>query len=195
MSMNLENKVSRLPDYYDKTEQTSNNWKILEIAARAKQLSKEDCDAVRDSADISTASGKQLDIWGDMLGVKRGEATDEAYRIKLLIKQMQNKIQPDYTSWYSAMLEIFQCPSNELEIQRAEDPMAYRFIKFPYARLNDIGMTVPEATELIRVTAPVTVAFESVEYNTWGIIASFTWQDVASNNHTWQDVLESADFR
>ena len=195
MSMNLENKVDRLPDYYDKTKQTSNNWKILELAAEAKRMLKEDMDDTRDASDIMSATGVQLDVWGDILGVQRAGASDEAYRIKLLIQQMRNKIQPDYTSWYNAMLEIFQCEPEDLEIARTENPMEYRFVKFPYARLNDIGMTVPEATELIRTTAPVTVAFETIEYNTWGIIAGFTWQDVADNNHTWQDVLESADFR
>ena len=92
MSMNLENKVDQLPDYYDKTKQTSNNWKILELAAEAKRMLKEDMDDTRDASDIMSATGKQLDVWGDILGVQRAGASDEAYRIKLLIQQMRNKI-------------------------------------------------------------------------------------------------------
>ena len=51
MSMDLTNKVSRLPDYYDKTEGESNNWKILELSREAKQDFKDTLDGIREASD------------------------------------------------------------------------------------------------------------------------------------------------
>ena len=195
MSMDLENKVWRLPDYYDKTEETSNNWKILEIARDGKESISDSIDEIRAASDFKEASGAALDIWGSIYGVDRNGDSDDLYRVRISIQQLKDKVQVDYTSWYSTILEIFSCTSDELEIESTGNPFEYRFSKFPYSRCNELGISVEQAEELIRASLPVTGDFETLLINTWANIANYTWQFVESNNHPWNDVLFSSDFR
>lgn len=195
MSMDLENKAWRLPDYYDKTEETSNNWKILEIARDGKESISDSIDEIRAASDFKEASGTALDIWGAIYGVDRNGDSDDLYRVRISIQQLKDKVQVDYTSWYSTILEIFSCTSDELEIESTGNPFEYRFSKFPYSRCNELGISVEQAEELIRASLPVTSDFETLLINTWANIANYTWQFVESNNHTWDDVLFSSDFR
>lgn len=195
MSMDLTNKVSRLPDYYDKTEETSNNWKILELARAAKQDLKDVLDDIRASSDLLHASGAALDIWGGIYGVTRNGDSDELYLIRIQIAQLKDKVQVDYTSWYRTILEIFGCTSDELEIEATGHPFEYRFTKFPFSKCNELGITVEQAEELILNSLPVTSDFETLVVNHWSNIANYTWAQVASGGHTWDDVLRSADFR
>ena len=195
MSMDLENKVSRLPDYYDKTEGESNNWKILELARSAKQDFKDVLDDIREAADITNASGAALDVWGSIYGVTRDGNSDDLYRIRIRIAQLKDKVQVDYSSWYRTILEIFDCTPAQLEIESTGNPFEYRFTKFPFSRCNELGITVEQAEKMILDSLPVTSDFETLMYNSWANIARYIWDIVESDGHTWNDVLLSGDFR
>ena len=195
MSMDLTNKVGRLPDYYRKTEGSSNNWKILELSRLAKKDFADTLESIRSASNLLEASGTALDIWGSIYNVPRGDDSDDLYRIRIQIAQLKDKAQIDYTSWYHMILEIFSCRSDQLEIESTGNPFEYRFIKFPFARCNELGITVDQAEELILNSLPITSNFESLRANHWSNIANYTWAEVAANNHTWNDVLLSADFR
>lgn len=195
MSMDLENKVWRLPDYYDKTEETSNNWKILEVVRDGKESISDSIDEIRAASDFKEAAGAALDIWGSIYGVDRNGDSDDLYRIRISIQQLKDKVQVDYTSWYSTILEIFSCTSDELEIESTGNPFEYRFTKFPFSKCNELGITVEQAEEMILNSLPVTSDFETLQVNHWSNIANYTWAQVADSGHTWNDVLLSADFR
>ena len=57
--MDLKNKISRLPDCYDKRN-TSNNWKILEMVRSAKEDIAKDLESIRSASDIESAEGAAL---------------------------------------------------------------------------------------------------------------------------------------
>ena len=194
MSMDLTNKVGRLPDYYDKRE-SSNNRKILELARQAKQDFADTLDDIRAASDMLEATGEALDIWGSIYGVDREGDSDDAYRLRIQIAQLKDKVQIDYSSWYRTILEIFDCEPETLEIESTGDPFEYRFVKFPFSRCNELGITVERAEELILDSLPVTSNIETLQTNHWSNIANFTWAEVKANGRTWRDVLLSADFR
>lgn len=195
MSMDLTNKVWRLPDYYNKKEQTSNNWKILEMSRAAKQDFYDTLEGIRRASDLLTAVNASLDIWGSIYGVARGDDSDDLYRIRIRIAQLNDKVQTDYASWYRMIIEVFDCTPDQLEIASTGNPFEYRFIKFPFAKCNELGITVEQAEALILKSLPITSNFETLRANFWANIANYTWTDVAANNHTWDDVLSSYDFR
>ena len=193
--MDLSNKVTRLPDYYNKAENTSNNWKILELAREAKQDFKDTLDDIREASDVTDAEGPALDVWGSIYGVTRNGDSGELYRIRIQIAQLKDKVQVDYSSWYRTILEIFDCTSDVLEIEATGNPFEYRFTKFPFSKCNELGITVEQAEDMILNSLPVTSDFETLQVNHWSNIANYTWAQVADSGHTWNDVLLSADFR
>lgn len=194
MSMELTNKAGRLPDYYDKQE-SSNNWKILELSRMAKQDFADTLDGIRTAADPVEATGEALDVWGAIYGVSRGDDSDDLYRIRIQLAQLRDKGQIDYSSWYRTVLEIFDCTADQLEIVSTGNPFEYRFNKFPFAKCNELGISIEQAEEMILSLLPITSNFETLQSNHWSNIANFTWGEVSSNGRTWSDVLLSADFR
>lgn len=193
MSMDLTNKVSRLPDYYDKTEGESNNWKILELSREAKQDFKDVLDDIRSASAIGSASGSALDVWGSIYGILRDGDSDEVFRMRIQIQQLRDKVQVDYSSWYRTILEIFQCRPEQLVIESSGHPFGYRFSKFPYSRCNEIGLDVEKAEKMIIESLPVTADLETIIINHWSNIANYSW--TYTGRYTWDDVLHSSAFR
>lgn len=191
--MDLENKVKRLPDYYDKSENTSNNWKILEIAHLDKQDLKDCLDGIRESSDLLLATGAALDVWGSIYGEARNGDSDAVFLIRIRVAQLKDKVQVDYSSWYRTILEIFGCQPDELEIVGTGNPFEYRFVRFPYGRCNEIGITVGQAETLIMNSLPITGNFETLQVNHWSNIKNYTWVYVSA--YTWNDVLHNSAFR
>ena len=68
--------VDNLPDAYRK-DTDSNNYKILNIQKIEIDGIKEDTEDVYNTLDLDQATGKTLDLYGDMLGQARGFATDD----------------------------------------------------------------------------------------------------------------------
>lgn len=192
-SMNLENKVKRLPDYYDKREGASNNWKILEMARLAKQDLKDNLDGIRDSSDLLHASGAALDVWGSVYGEARNGDSDAVYLIRIQVAQLKDKVQVDYSSWYRTILEVFGCQPEELEIIGTGNPFEYRFVRFPYGRCNELGITIEQVEALILNSLPITGNIETLQVNHWSNIANYTWKYASA--YTWDDVLHSGAFR
>ena len=70
--------VSRLPDCYRKDSE-SNNYKLLELGRMATAELRDDIQAVLDCLDLNQATGKTLELYGDMMGQRRGLLNDEQY--------------------------------------------------------------------------------------------------------------------
>ena len=86
--------VERLPDCYRKDED-SNNHKLLELERLATEELRLDIKTVLDSLDLNQANGNTLDLYGDMLGQRRGLLNDEQYRYMILARIGRNVVQGD----------------------------------------------------------------------------------------------------
>ena len=94
--------VSRLPDCYRKDSE-SNNYKLLELGRMATAELRDDIQAVLDCLDLNQAAGKTLELYGDMMGQRRGLLNDEQYRYMILSQIGRNVVQGDYNSIMRAL--------------------------------------------------------------------------------------------
>lgn len=153
--------IKNLPDTYDKRE-SSNNYKILNIAQGIATDIKKDIEDVHNSLDIERATGKTLDLYGEMLGQPRGYATDPQYRVMLKAKIMRNSMNGDYNSLIKAACLMFNCEPNEFCIVEGEAPATVDVINLPYRVLNYVGVTAEQAVDLVEVLLPVGVTLNSI---------------------------------
>ena len=162
--MDLKNKIGRLPDCYDKRN-TSNNWKILELARSAKEDIAKDLESIRSASDIESAEGAALDVFGRVYKVQRGRMSDAAYRMLILQARALKNLRADYESVYAMALSIFGCSPDELKISEAEEPFSYRIERFPMQAVKRAGMDIDQATKLLGELVPLTGRFVSKIYD------------------------------
>lgn len=162
--MKPENKAYRLPDYYDKRERKSNNWKILELQRQGIALLNDEVEQMRNTSDVLKASGSQLDTWGKTLDVKRNGLSDEKYRTQILLQIARNMIQPDYASWYQMVLDTLQCSPTDLKLSGTGKPFEYRFDRFPVKTIEKTGFDLASVLGLIEEILPLTGRLTDLTY-------------------------------
>ena len=153
--------VERLPDCYRK-DQESNNVKMLELGRLAAEQLRADIRAVLESLDLGHATGKTLDLYGDMLGQRRGLLNDEQYRYMLLSKIGRNTVQGDYNSIMATLVLMFgsqmgDITLDDLEIEEEERPCVVKLTKFPVQILLNAGFSSRQAVAMIESLLPICV--------------------------------------
>lgn len=153
--------VERLPDCYRK-DQESNNVKILELGRLAAEQLRADIRAVLESLDLGHATGKTLDLYGDMLGQRRGLLNDEQYRYMLLSKIGRNTVQGDYKSIMATLVLMFgsqmgDITLDDLEVEEEERPCVVKLTKFPVQILISAGFSSRQAVAMIESLLPICV--------------------------------------
>ena len=101
--------------------------KMLELGRLAAEQLRADIRAVLESLDLGHATGKTLDLYGDMLGQRRGLLNDEQYRYMLLSKIGRNTVQGDYNSIMNTLVLMFgsqmgDITLDDLEVEEEERP-------------------------------------------------------------------------
>lgn len=157
--------VERLPDCYRKDED-SNNHKLLELERLATEELRLDIKTVLDSLDLNQANGNTLDLYGDMLGQRRGLLNDEQYRYMILARIGRNVVQGDYNSVMSALILMFGSQAgditlDDLEIVEGERPCVVRLTKFPVYVLINAGFSSRQAVAMIESLLPVCVTLSA----------------------------------
>lgn len=147
---------AKLPDAFRK-DVSSNNAKILEINRSTIEDFKKDTADVVTMLDIWQATGATLDLYGDMLSQPRGNADDNRYRYKLMMKVAQYLSKGDYNSCISAILNALDISSGEVEMIEHESKPAVKFVKFPIEILYKTGFKSTEMYELIKSLLPAGV--------------------------------------
>lgn len=159
---NRDNLVMNLPDAYSKTAD-SNNHKIISIEKSTMDTLREAIRAVDDSLDIDKATGKTLDLYGEMLGQERGKATDEQYRLLIRSRIVRNMVNGDYNSIVTLLALIFGCEPTDFVITET-DVAVVTFEKLPYAVLNRAAIDVATSLKVIREVMPAGVRMGSVSF-------------------------------
>lgn len=155
--------VKNLPDAYRK-DPDSNNAKILEIERDATASLRAAISGIYDSLDIDLATGNSLDLYGDMLGQKRGKATDAQYRIMLRNRIVRNFCNGDYNSVIQAISLVFECDPSEIQLVESEREPAVEIKGLPYTAINESGLSVEDAIKIIFDLIPAGVYAESVVF-------------------------------
>ena len=155
---NRKNLVKNLPDAYRKTPD-SNNAKLLEVEKSETDRLREEIAAIYDSLDINLATGKTLDLYGEMLGQKRGAATDEQYRALLKSRIIRNLSGADHDSIVNAICITFDCDPADILLTETDGKCEVTLEGIPYAATNRINLDATTATQIIKMLIPAGVNF------------------------------------
>ena len=154
--------VNNLPDVYRKDAE-SNNYKILNIQKIEVDGIKAATQDVYNSLDLEQATGKTLDLYGDMLGQARGYATDDQYRVMIKSRIVRNLMTGSLNSIIDAGCLMFGCEPNEVHIVEDEDPASVKIIALPFSVINYVGLSAKQTIELIMRIVPVGITVKSAE--------------------------------
>lgn len=161
---NGDNHAKNLPDAYKKT-QDSNNAKLLEIEKDAVNILRESINAVYDSLDIDLATGKSLNLYGEMLGQDRGTATDEQYRALLKSRIVRNLSGTDHNSIVNAICLTFGCEPSEIHLSEEEGKCAVTLEGIPFDAINRINIDSNTAMQIVKTLMPAGVGFASLNFS------------------------------
>lgn len=161
---NSVNHIKNLPDCYDKSEQ-SNNYKLLAINKATMEEYRADTAELYEALDIDKATGKTLDMYGEMYNQARGLATDEQYRILIKSKIVQNISCGDYKSVAKAICSVFSCKPSEVHIREVEDkPCVVELAVLPYDAINKAGLTVSQTQAIIQRLLPAGIKLDKYAF-------------------------------
>lgn len=158
------NNVKKLPDIYRK-DSASNNFKLLSLNEQAVEVITEDLQAIFDARDLNKATGRTLDLIGEMVGQKRGGMTDEQYRYVILTKIGMNTGQGTYESVMYVLTRTFNCSDKDIIILDSEKSCEVIVQKFPLEVLVNAGFTSNQAAEFIKRLLPVGVSISVANFN------------------------------
>lgn len=150
-----------LPDVYKK-DPNSNTYKILAVPKNEIDEIKNNINAVYQSLDLDKAYGATLDLYGDMLGQKRGFASDQQYRAMIKSVITRNLMNGDINSIINAICLTFNCDPSNVHISEIGNT-AVKIESLPYDIINYVGLSANQTVQLIRALVPVGVTVTSTE--------------------------------
>ena len=153
--MKISDYVNLLPDSFKKNPE-SNNYKLLSLEERLVRDLRSDIEAVDATADIYTATGKTLDLYGQMYGKPRGTSTDEQYRYLILQSVAQTQVTGDYNSIVNAIAVAFGVPATEFRLVET-GACEVEISNLPFTILQNAGMTAEQMQDIIQGLLPVGV--------------------------------------
>ena len=160
-----DDNAKKLPDVYRK-DKDGNNWKLLKLDKQFIQAFGSDLKAVYDSGDFQEAYGKTLDLYGSIVGQKRGAFNDEQFRYLILAKIARNFVKGDYKDIMRHLVRMFNCNQGDIELEDFEiedddSPCVVKLAKMPFLTLIAAGFTSNQAVELIASVLPVGITLKA----------------------------------
>lgn len=156
--------VNKLPDSYDKRTE-SNNYKLLNINEQAIADVKADAQAVFDALDIMKATGRTLELYGEMVGQKRGTLNDVQYRIMIFTRMGINVTQGNYTTVIENAKRMFECEASDIVLRDSDGTCTVEVEKFPLEVLINAGYTSNQAVELLETLLPIGVTINKANFD------------------------------
>ena len=151
--------IKKLPDSYAKGT-SSNNYKLLNLNEQAITDAKADAAALFDVLDLQKATGHTLDLYGDMVGQKRGALNDTQYRFMILTRVGINTAQGNYATVTNSLRKIFNCEANEIVLRDSDSPCKVKIENFPLQVLVNAGFDSTQAIDIIESLLPVGVTVD-----------------------------------
>lgn len=149
--------TKNLPDSFKKD---GVNHKLLSLNEKIIDAANSDILDVTSCTDLSLAYGKTLDLFGDMVGQKRGALNDIKYRYMILTRVARNLVKGDYQSTMDSIVRMFNCNQEDIALEdvSVEDdanPCVVRLIKMPVFVLVNAGFTTNQAVSMIQSILPI----------------------------------------
>lgn len=154
--MRIVDYINALPDAYRKDSE-SNNYKLLLMEAGLTEDFREDIQAVGDTLDIHKATGKTLDLYGEIYRQARGGLTDEQYRYIILQRVARNMIKGDYNSIVTALAVAFGTTPDVVSFSETENPAEVKLESMPLTVMLNAGITAEQFRQMILAVLPAGV--------------------------------------
>ncbi len=150
------NPAFHLPSVFRRDE-SSNNYKLLEINHTTMEGFHADLQDVYNSRSIEQATGKSLDLIGSGAGQKRGQKNDVQYRYLILNKIGRNQSAGNQASVQSAIAQMLGCDLSDVQLQDTDVPCQVKFVRFPVSKLAEAGFTLDQVAEMVGNLLPTCV--------------------------------------
>lgn len=199
------NNVKRLPDaYYKGTD--GNNYKLLNLNELAADEFSKDLTDVLNCLDLMQATGKTLDIYGEMVEQKRGILNDTQYRLMILNKIGKNICQSDYNSVIELLTQMFNCQKCDIILKDSTEPCRVSIEKFPLEVLINAGFSSAQAITMIELLLPVCVKLSDGNFEgtfefggiaggyTYETFSNFTYQELETKTYTQMEEIYSQEY-
>lgn len=111
--------VKQLPDAYTKRlycGEKSNHAKMLELNELMREEYKRNTADILNALDLTTATGKNLDLLGETVNQKRGGLNDKQYLIMIYMKIARNFSKGDYNSIMRLLVFLLGCKDGDIEM-------------------------------------------------------------------------------
>lgn len=165
--------VKKLPDSYAKGTD-SNNCKLLNLNEQAIADVKADAQAVYEALDLQNATGRTLELYGEMIGQKRGVLNDLQYRYMILTRMGINTAQGNYETVINNAKQIFECEASDLILRDGEKPCTVKVEKFPLEVLITAGFSSTQAVTMLESLLPIGVNVDGANFD-----GTFEFSDTA----------------
>lgn len=153
----------KLPDCYAK-DKASTNYKLLKLNELAVDVLKQDMEDVLNALDIQQATGKTLDLYGEMVGQKRGSLTDIQYRYMILTRIGINNAKGSYESLLAIAQRIFNCEPSDIAFDDSAEPCKVDLTKFPLSVLVNAGFSSDQAIAMIELLLPIGITINGANF-------------------------------
>lgn len=151
-----------LPDVYNKQE-GSNNDKLLKLVEALNEEFQTDREAVEQMADINKATGKTLDLYGDMVGQSRGGLDDSQYRIVILSKIARNACKGTHSSIVELLAVALECSVTDFNLSDGDNVCEAVLDSMPFSIITSAGLTVSQIYQIVNSMLPVGVKLADIE--------------------------------
>lgn len=155
------NRAKDLSDAYAKSID-SNNYKLLQLLNLLCLDFHCDLLKIFDSRDLNYAVGKTLDRYGEMLGIARGNATDDQYRINIIGKIGRLTTDGSCNDTINRIADVIGEDPTKISI--VENEMSVEIRGLSMKALEDSGYSSEEVTAIIKELIPICVALEKTKY-------------------------------
>lgn len=156
------NQARNLPDCYAK-DVNSNNYKVLLVEGISVNDGLQiDIKAVDNALDIENATGKTLDLYGEMVNQARGQADDVKYRLMIKSKVASSFVSGDHKSIVDAICLTFNCKPSEVSLKEIEgSPCSVELGEIPLDTIIAAELSPSQAVAMIKRLLPTGVKLDS----------------------------------
>lgn len=142
-------------------ENTSNNFKILEIERTANNDLRSILADIQSILDINNATGATLDMYGEKYGQARGKASDAQYRIMIQSRINRNWCNGSYKNIVDAISLTFGCSINDILLEETS-PMVIEVKNLELSKVEEAGFETNQVYQIIKSLLPTATELQSV---------------------------------
>ena len=143
----------------------SNNYKLLHINSESKSGIEQTFDDLNRLLDIDNADGVYLDMYGKMFNVKRGQDSDDKYRIQIKSKIGQNFTDGRHEKIIEILAFVLQCDTSDINLKNGETTGSVVLEDIPLNVRITAGFDTSRVNSLIEDLLPVGVTLTSFVYS------------------------------